>query len=64
MELETSINAYPAYKDGWNAALKACGIPNGGTVYTGTVTQLYNPTYDVYVNAINPYSAHSAQVKQ
>ena len=23
------------YNDGWNDALNACGIPNGGTVYTG-----------------------------
>lgn len=25
-----------AYNEGWNAALAACGIPSGGTVYTGS----------------------------
>jgi hypothetical protein len=25
-----------AYNNGWNDCLEACGIPNGGTVYTGT----------------------------
>ena len=49
------------YTAGWNECLAACGIPSGGNVYTGRVRQLYDETYDTYVNAINPYVAHNVQ---
>ena len=58
-----TIDATSEYNQGWNAALAACGISGGGTVYTGTVRQLYDPDLDVYVNAVNPYTAHMVSAK-
>ena len=57
------IDASKAYKAGWNAALSACGIPNGGTVYTGSVREFYEGNLDVYFYAVNPYYAHSVSKK-
>ena len=57
------VDAEASYNDGWNDALAACGISGGGTVYTGSVTQLYNPSLDVWVSCINPYTAYFVQAK-
>ena len=51
------------YDTGYNTALSNCGIAGGGTVYTGTVRQLYDPDLDVYVNAVNPYVAHTVSAR-
>lgn len=47
------------YKAGYNQAISDCGVPNGGTVYTGTVREFYDGNLDVYFYAVNPYYAHS-----
>lgn len=57
------IDAENAYKAGWNACLAACGISNGGTVYTGSIRQVYDPNLDVWFNAVSPYYAHTVGKK-
>lgn len=57
------IDAEMAYKAGWNACLAACGISNGGTVYTGNVREFYEGNLDVYFYAVNPYYAHTVSKK-
>ena len=59
----SAVNCAAPYNQGWNEALTACGIGGGGTVYTGTVRQLYDPTLDTWVNAVNPYTAHTVSAK-
>lgn len=52
------IDATGVYNQGWNDALAACGISGGGTVYTGSIRQVYDPNLDVWFNAVSPYYAH------
>ena len=59
----SAMNCSTPYNQGWNDALAACGISGGGTVYTGSVRQLYDPSLDVYVNAVNPYYSHFVNAK-
>lgn len=58
MEVACDGSIEMSWAKGWNECLAQCGISGGGTVYTGTVRQLYDPALDVYVNAVSPYTAH------
>ena len=53
------------YAAGWNAALTACGISGGGTVYTGTVSTAWDsPRQSANrISVLKPYYAHDVSAK-
>ena len=59
----SAVSCATPYNDGWNECLTACGISGGGTVYTGSVRQLYDPSLDVWVNCLSPYYSHYVGAK-
>lgn len=62
---DIDVSALTAYAAGWNDALSKCGIPNGGTVYTGTVSIAWDAPHQSanQISVIRPYYEHSASKK-